>query len=194
MSKMEQKRAEKRHAILTAAEHTFLSQGYLSASMDAIARLAAVTKQTVYRYYPSKLALFAATLAKMGESEEFSFLVHLEEPDNQAALLGFARHFIRAHLSNEHLATYRLLVAEHGKAPELIASFNEQGNDEVGQQLTAFFDQRLRLADANMMVDLFCGMLLAPRSQVLIGMPVPSAAVLEQLAQSATALIMAQVR
>ena len=55
-----QRTAEKRAGVLEAAAKVFLSGGYLGASMDEIADLAGVSKQTVYTYFSNKEALFAA--------------------------------------------------------------------------------------------------------------------------------------
>ena len=51
--------ARKRTAILDAATTVFLRKGYLGTSMDEIAALAAVSKQTVYKHFADKERLFA---------------------------------------------------------------------------------------------------------------------------------------
>src|SRR6266478_6177368 len=66
--------AEKRAAVLEAAAKLFLSGGYLGASMDEIADLAGVSKQTVYTYFSNKEALFAAMASAL--SNEASDRVH----------------------------------------------------------------------------------------------------------------------
>src|SRR5512147_1141278 len=54
----ERRSDRKRAAILEAATTTFLRRGYLGASMDEIAATAAVSKQTVYKHFADKEALF----------------------------------------------------------------------------------------------------------------------------------------
>ncbi len=44
----------KRKAIVGAATTTFLHKGYLGTSMDEIAALAGVSKQTVYKHFADK--------------------------------------------------------------------------------------------------------------------------------------------
>ncbi len=173
VSKIEQNKERKRQAILQAAQGVFLSDGYVLASMDRIAVQAKVTKQTIYRYFPSKSDLFRATLQQMGESSEMSFLAHLQDTDTEQALYKFARDFIRAHLSDEHLATYRLLVAEGAKAPEMTRSFCAVGPDETDEKLSEFFSERLNVRDVKTTVRLWTAMLLAHRGAVLIGMERP---------------------
>ena len=57
--------ARKRRAILDAATEIFLRTGYLGTNMDEIAALSEVSKQTVYKHFSSKEALFV-------ESAQFS--------------------------------------------------------------------------------------------------------------------------
>ncbi len=61
-------RTERKHrAILAAAEELFLQQGFERTSMDDVAALAGVSKQTVYAQFSSKDALFAAMSLGMTE-------------------------------------------------------------------------------------------------------------------------------
>jgi len=53
----------KQRQIADAARSLFLAQGYAGTSMDAVAGLAGVSKQTLYRYFPSKTDLLIAVLA-----------------------------------------------------------------------------------------------------------------------------------
>jgi len=55
----EHRSTRKRRAILEAATSLFLRQGYLGTSMDEIAALAAVSKQTVYKHFADKGHLFS---------------------------------------------------------------------------------------------------------------------------------------
>lgn len=191
MSKIEQNKAKKKRAILLAAQNVFLSEGYLLASMDKIAIEAQVTKQTVYRYYSSKSDLFKATLEQMGERSEMAFLAHLQLPDTEEALYQFARGFIQAHLSDDHLATFRLLVAEGGKAPEMTRSFRAVGPDDTDVKLTEFFTERLGISNAETTLQLWTAMLLAHRAAVLIGMDKPTEQQIDQHAKDATAFLLA---
>ena len=49
----------KQRDIAEAATRLFITQGYASVSMDAIARAAGVSKATLYAYFASKERLFA---------------------------------------------------------------------------------------------------------------------------------------
>ncbi|MBE1282660.1 MAG: TetR family transcriptional regulator [Rhodobacteraceae bacterium] len=174
MGKIETRKKLKRRAILDAACDVFLVEGYVTASMDRIAAAAGVTKQTVYRYFSSKEELFGEALKHMREAGEEEFETHLTNPDTRAALLDYAVGFIRAHLSDSHLEVYRLLIAEGGKSPELTRTFFSVGPEDTDRELTAFFRQRLGVDHPETAIRLWTAMLLAPRNEVLIGLPAPS--------------------
>ena len=57
--------ALKRRAILDAATEIFLKGGYLGTNMDEIAALSEVSKQTVYKHFASKEALFIEIVSSM---------------------------------------------------------------------------------------------------------------------------------
>src|SRR6202166_2346228 len=50
--------ARKKAAILEAAKQVFFANGFVGASMDQVAATAAVSKQTVYKHFSDKEALF----------------------------------------------------------------------------------------------------------------------------------------
>ena len=54
----ERRSARKHRAILEAATTVFLNNGYPGTSMDEIAALARVSKQTVYKHFADKERLF----------------------------------------------------------------------------------------------------------------------------------------
>lgn len=56
---------KKRFAILDAATETFVEQGFLATSMDAVAAKAGVSKRTVYNHFPSKEELFSAIILQL---------------------------------------------------------------------------------------------------------------------------------
>lgn len=66
-----------RNEILQAAENIFLEKGYMLASVDEIAARADVTKRTLYKHFPSKLALFTHMID-----------VHLLELEKDLSALG----------------------------------------------------------------------------------------------------------
>jgi AcrR family transcriptional regulator len=140
--------AEKRAAVLEAAAKVFLSGGYLGASMDEIADLAGVSKQTVYTYFSNKEALFAAMASAL--SNEASDRVHNnvaefgEDDDLEGYLVGYAVRQLEVVLTPRILQLRRLVIGEVGRFPELGAALYAGGPGRAIASLAATFE---RLAD-----------------------------------------------
>lgn len=194
MSKIEQNKALKRQGILAAAQAIFLSEGFEHTSMDKVAASAGITKQTLYRYYSSKLELFEATLMHMGQSHGQTSAAQLEKADNRDALFGFAKEYMTFHLSDSHIATFRLLVAESTRSPEIVSRFMSVGPDETDAVLAAFFSQRFAIKNADAIIRQWTSLLLAQRSAVLLGMAKPTAEQIEKQAMEATDFLLAAIR
>ena len=194
MSKLEHNKQMKRQAILLAAQQVFMAEGFELASMDKIAAIAQMTKQTVYRYYPSKLELFQATLTMMGEQFNDSFLLSLQQTEPRQALESFAKAFIEFHLSEAHIATARLLISESAKSPEIVSHFYAVGSDNTDEKLQQFFSVRLNIEQPQSLVNLWTGMLLSIRSAVLMGRISPTALEIQQHAKEATDFLFAAIK
>lgn len=140
--------AKKRAAVLEAAAKVFLSGGYLGASMDEIADLAGVSKQTVYTYFSNKEALFAAMASAL--SNEANDRVHNnvaefgEDDDLEGYLVGYAVRQLEVVLTPRILQLRRLVIGEVGRFPELGAALYAGGPGRAIASLAATFE---RLAD-----------------------------------------------
>jgi AcrR family transcriptional regulator len=140
--------AKKRAAVLEAAAKVFLSGGYLGASMDEIADLAGVSKQTVYTYFSNKEALFAAMASAL--SNEANDRVHNnvaefgEDDDLEGYLVGYAVRQLEVVLIPRILQLRRLVIGEVGRFPELGAALYAGGPGRAIASLAATFE---RLAD-----------------------------------------------
>lgn len=175
MKKSEQNREKKRTAILDAARRAFFAEGYAGTAMDTVADRAGVTKQTIYRYYPSKEALFRAVLEARPESPSGRFHEELDREDAREALTRFAVGFLELHLSEAHLAGVRLLVAEGPEAPEMARAFYAVGPAETEARLAGFLADRCGVDDPEFAVKMVLGTLLSMRMRVLTGLwPVPA--------------------
>ncbi|MCL9774188.1 TetR/AcrR family transcriptional regulator [Vibrio methylphosphonaticus] len=190
MSKIAQNKEKKKQAILAAAKSVFLSEGYSSASMDGIAVQAKITKQTLYRYFPSKIELFQATLQQIGENYNDRYSQHLALESTRDALIAFASEFMKFHLSQEHIAVQRLLIAEAVQEPEIVQRFMRMGPDDTNRSLNVFFVERFKLRQPHTKIELWIGMLLAPRSEALLGMSVLNEQQIEQHAIEATDVLL----
>jgi TetR/AcrR family transcriptional regulator, mexJK operon transcriptional repressor len=173
MRKIEQKKKQKRESILEAAQALFQSSGFIGTSMDKIAANAGVTKQTVYRYFDSKEALFKATLEaqRLQVNNDFIEALNLENPVE--ALEGFAIGFLERHLSKAHLANIRLLVSEGPRVPEITRTFYAMGPRRTKSRLGRFFKERFKVDNAEFEVDAFLAILLSLRMPLLTGLNAP---------------------
>jgi TetR/AcrR family transcriptional regulator, mexJK operon transcriptional repressor len=114
--------------ILDAARKVFMESGYGAASMDAIARQAAVSKATLYTHFDGKDALFEALIVM--ECKHLSGQIGLralDEPDIRVALRSLAQDFNTLLCQDESLAMYRIVVAEAPRFPELGRIFYDSG-------------------------------------------------------------------
>jgi AcrR family transcriptional regulator len=173
MKKIEQNKLQKRDNILKAAQEMFQTSGFVGASMDKIAETAGVTKQTVYRYFSTKEELFQATLEAQRLRANERFLDALQLADTQQALTAFAIGFIKRHLSQEHLANIRLLVAEGPSVPEITRAFYAFGSEKTQDSLLQFVEERFQRQDVDDEIKAFVSMLIAPRMPVLTGLREP---------------------
>lgn len=114
--------------ILDAARKVFMELGYGAASMDAIARQAAVSKATLYTHFDGKDALFEALIVM--ECKHLSGQIGLralDEPDIRVALRSLAQDFNNLLCQDESLAMFRIVVAEAPRFPELGRIFYASG-------------------------------------------------------------------
>lgn len=118
----------KRDTIHAAAQELFPRRGFEGTSMDAIAAAAHVSKQTLYRYYQNKEALFIATLQQlayqqvgMAPGQEQDAIESL--PDLERELIAWAQAAVENTMRPAYLALLRVLVAEMPRFPELGSLF-----------------------------------------------------------------------
>lgn len=118
-----QEAAETSARIIDAAARLFAAQGFAATSVEQVASACNAGKDTIYRRFPSKLALFGAVL----ESTRDRILTRLEgeiaaEPntgDPLERLRRIARWFLTVNLDPELLAFRRIALSEETAFGEL---------------------------------------------------------------------------
>jgi AcrR family transcriptional regulator len=80
----EQRKAEVRERILTAAMDQLADGGYASATIQAVARRAGIATGTVYRHFPSKSDLFAEVFRSAASREVEAFTAATEDDGRSA--------------------------------------------------------------------------------------------------------------
>ena len=144
----EPRSARKRKEILDAATTAFLRNGYLGTSMDEIAALAAVSKQTVYKHFADKERLFSeivvATVNEAGEPTHQEVLDLRDSGDVEADLGDLARRLLARVMQPRLLQLRRVVIGEAGRFPELGRTFYELG---PGRTMAALADAFESLAE-----------------------------------------------
>lgn len=149
----EEGRSQRKHrAILEAATEVFLRSGYLGANMDEIASLSSVSKQTIYKHFVSKEALFIAVVTAMTDGA--GDLVHnrMADASDGAQVETYLRDYAYLQLSivltPRIMQLRRLVIAEVPRFPELARVLYERGPGRALGQIGAALKQ---LADRGLL-------------------------------------------
>lgn len=175
--------AERRQRILEGATTVFQRDGYEGASMARIAFAARVSKGTLYNYFPSKAALFAAYVRKMArEHIARIFAFETKDTDPAAILRRVGMALMELALSPLGVSIFRVVVAEAERFPDLARTFYEAGPGEAVRHISALLarereEGRLEVGDPDFAAEQFCGLCHAcfwmPRKLGLIPPPAP---------------------
>jgi TetR/AcrR family transcriptional regulator, mexJK operon transcriptional repressor len=159
----------KRDAILAAARELFIRHGFGSTSMDAIAVAANVSKQTLYRYYQHKEALFIATMQHMVfEQTTMTMFAALRVAPMESlsqlehALLTWAQVVLEHIMRPDYVALVRVLIAEIPRFPSLGSLFFSVLPQEGGSSVKALLERAsaqgiITSADLDAAIQLFIG-------------------------------------
>lgn len=113
--------------LLEIARAEFLSQGYAGTTMDVIAGAARISKNSLYRQYASKDALYAAVVADWVDRGRDAMRPHtdalVEAPDTVAELGRLARTIQAAVLSPTVRQMRTLVAAEATRCPTVAADY-----------------------------------------------------------------------
>ncbi len=132
--------ARKRQAILAAARTLFLRKGYAGTSMDEVAALAAVSKQTVYKNFADKERLFTDIIVgDISEAEAQSQAIIDALPgseDVENDLRAIARELVTTVMQPHLVRMRRVIIGEADRFPDLARAWYERG-PERGYQTMA---------------------------------------------------------
>jgi TetR/AcrR family transcriptional repressor of mexJK operon len=161
----------KRQQILPAASRLFTQRGLDGTTMDAVAAAAGVSKQTLYRYFPSKEQLLIAVMRAMSVESIFGSAAATLPPNSsrrvlEQKLIGLARDLSRRLMTPEYLDLARLVLGESGRRPELADMFRATVAGTGQEGLTSLLTQARSLGlvradvDIAVAVRVFAGALL----------------------------------
>jgi AcrR family transcriptional regulator len=137
--------ARKRKAILDAATEVFLKSGYLGTNMDEIATLSGVSKQTVYKHFSSKEALFIEIVTSMTDDAGDivrNEVAELDEGGDVAEyLVDYAYRQLKVVLTPRIMQLRRLVIGEVSRFPELASVLYERGPARALAALGVMFER-----------------------------------------------------
>jgi len=132
-------------AIIAAASELFLSQGYSQTSLDAVAKLAGVTKPTVYSHFGSKKTLLKQVTQRNADRRVTAMSKQLRPTDNlRRDLTRFGDAILETVLSAESRAWHRFAGAEALEHPEVGEAFYAAGPARVIMLLTEYLATQKR--------------------------------------------------
>lgn len=154
----------KSEAILDAAVEVIGERG-LSAPMEAIARRAGVSKQTVYNHYGSKAELMRALMNRRVEAITAS----LREPgaieNPTEALEAYARSVLETVTTSKSYSMMRVIMLGSGEMPDVAKEVFEAGPLSARRQLAAFLKTetelgRMKVENFDQAAEFFSGMVM----------------------------------
>lgn len=121
---------EKRNMILCSASELFLRQGFGQTTMDAVARYAGVSKQTVYSHFANKDELFEACISRTCQEYQLNDITAMTvaQPAGLAEKLhAIATQFVALMHDPRVIAMYTVVIAESKNNPSVAERFYKAG-------------------------------------------------------------------
>ncbi|WP_267397188.1 MULTISPECIES: TetR/AcrR family transcriptional regulator [unclassified Sphingomonas] len=175
LSRRDARKFDRRQAIIEAARHSFLEHGYAGTSMSALVKTLGGSKGTLWSYFPSKEELFGAVIEQVSAAFRAELAnVLATRGELETVLAAFCRTFMRKISAPESLETWRLVVAESGRFPEVGQIFYQQAARHTREALTRFLEPyiaegRLRQARPDHMAERLIDLCVGPQTRRLWG-------------------------
>jgi TetR/AcrR family transcriptional regulator, mexJK operon transcriptional repressor len=189
---------ELREQILRAATELFLTEGYGSTSIEAVAARAGISKRTFYHRFEDKAALFAAVVHRIVEEIRPPAGVPLLEGTTLHQILRrLAGLLLRAALAPQAIALQRLVTAESARFPNLARAVYEEGWARDATAMIAdllareLHDERLSTEQRTFAAEQFLQMVATVPQRRIIGLGPPmTGSDLDAWADAAVALFL----
>lgn len=164
--------------LLTVACTQFVERGFDAVSIDSIARGGGISKETIYRHFSDKEALFRAALDAAGaEFTARAQAVHGVAGDSRVELTGLARAILDSALDQGMLSALWVAASVAQRMPDLAASLHEdqwQRMEPVRQALEEYARRQGVTCRVPLEMALDFGSLAVEGPAVLMGLPAPA--------------------
>ena len=177
------RRGRKFDQVLDGARTVFLRDGFEGASVDDIARVAGVSKATLYSYFPDKRLMFVEMVRTecLRHADDAEALIDQSLPAADVLRAG-ARRMVELLLAEVNLRIFRICVAEADRFPELAAAYYDSGPMLARRRLCTYFAEaaargELAIADPELAADQFAELCKADLfTRALFGVGPPATA------------------
>jgi TetR/AcrR family transcriptional regulator, regulator of autoinduction and epiphytic fitness len=154
--------AEKRAAVLRAAVHLFLDQGYEKTTLLQVSQAAGVSSATTFKHFATKRALFGAVMAAFWDNEDPPPAPAPGDP--RAGLGRIGRAYADKLMEPDTAPLFRVIIAEVPRFPELGQELYARGKKPYLDRLEAYLAAetqigRLRIEDISLASRQFLGMI-----------------------------------
>lgn len=136
------RKGRKYDQVLEGARSVFMTDGFEGASVDEIARVAAVSKATLYSYFPDKRLLFVevANAECARQARHALDFIDTAAPPRQV-LNEVGHHFLRFITSTFGQQIFRICVAEADRFPEIGQQFYASGPAVMRAEMAHYFEE-----------------------------------------------------
>jgi len=191
-SRRDLRKQTRRSAIVAEARQAFLRDGYAGMSMSGLIATIGGSKATLWSYFPSKEALFAAVLedAAGAYARDMGEVLRLSD-DLRSGVFELCKSLIGKIVSPEPLRLTRLVLAESGRSPEVGKIFYVHAVGPMEASVAAYLTRQMQarrlretspILAARLLIDLCNG----PQARCLWGAESPDDAQIEREAANIT--------
>ena len=167
----------RRMELADVAEQVFLERGFANTTMQMIASRAGGSKETLYRHFASKEALFAEIVGRKAARISGPESALARDGTPEEALFELGHTLLSLMTRSDTSSLFRVVVAEAPRSPELAAIFYAHGPGVTLQRLTDYLRAATRRGDLHCQqplraAKLFLGAVVAQHHlHSLIGQP-----------------------
>jgi len=159
-------RERKHAAVLSAARKVFLNHGFEGASMDEVAKVASVSKKTIYDHFGNKENLFQSIVVEHWNIvfDKNKPLFFAESKSITKDLTNFANIFLDFLYQQETIDLFRLLISESHRFPNILDKLLVNDKAPFTRELTKYLEAKkkkneLQIKDLDRSASYFMGLL-----------------------------------